>query len=122
MDRWLSFRLCARLSERLQGLLFKKPDEQTILLVPCADVHTWGMKHNIDVAFVDIQGVVMDVYRNVKPRRRLRQRGAVATLERFSQEGSDWVCAGDRLAVERLEMTACTDQAKKACQVGEQNK
>lgn len=90
--------LCS-LRKRLRGLLFKAPDDKAVLLVPCADVHTFGMRHSIDVAFIDVQGVVMSSYQGVCPRKRLRQKGAAAVLERFSGSGKKWVQPGDRLGI-----------------------
>lgn len=75
-------------------MLFRDPDEVTRLLVPCCDVHTFGMRHPLDVAFIAKDGDVLEVHRNVGVRRRLRNRGASMVAERFSRDG-DWLCAGD---------------------------
>lgn len=101
MREGTEFQMLCGLWSRLRGLLFRQPDGKTVMLVPCADVHTFGMRHNIDVAFVDVQGVVMAVHQNVAPRRRLRHKGAVAVLERFSSSGKAWVCPGDRLEINK---------------------
>lgn len=94
----IAVKLLGSALQRTRGLLGQEPHELTVLLVPCSDVHTFGMKHNIDVAFVDVQGVVMEVYSDVGPRRRLRRRGAAGVLERFSQNSS-WVQKGDRVVI-----------------------
>lgn len=54
------------------------------VLAPCCDIHTFGMKFPIDVAFVDARGVVIAAVRHVSPARRLRYRKACMVLERRS--------------------------------------
>ena len=57
---------------RLVGLL-KNPDELSPLLIaPCRDVHTFGMRVSLDIAFLDANGVVMRVSRDVGRWRRIR--------------------------------------------------
>lgn len=84
------------LLSRLRGLLFREPDEVTRLLVPCNDVHTFGMKYDIDIAFISKDGVVLETFMDVGPKRRLRHRQAAMVAERFSQRGG-WIRPGDRL-------------------------
>lgn len=88
-----------RASERLRGLLFRKPDGIVRVLVPCGAVHTIGMAHELDIAFLDREGTVLAVYRKVGKRRRLRCAGARLTLERFANE-SPWFQVGDRVSLE----------------------
>lgn len=88
---------------KARGLLFKRPREGALLLMPCGDVHTVGMRHRLDIAFVDAAGVVLESYRSVGPFRRLRRKGAVAVVERFSSCESSWFSAGDRVGVVRVE-------------------
>ena len=48
---------------RLVGLL-ENPDELSPLLIaPCRDVHTFGMRVSLDIAFLDADGVVVRVAR-----------------------------------------------------------
>ncbi len=75
---------------KTRGLLFTRPHDKTLLLMPCKDVHTVGMRHRLDVAFLDAQGRVLQTHQNVGPFRRLRNRRAVAVLERFSTCASAW--------------------------------
>lgn len=90
---------------RLKGLLFATPtgeEESTFLvLAPCSSIHTFGMRHPIDVAFVDTDGVVLASYELVRSGRLLSCRGAALTLERFSQIGgrnpAPWFAKGDVL-------------------------
>jgi uncharacterized protein len=52
------------------------------LLIPrCSSVHTFGMRFELDVYFLDAEGRVISVRRRVPPRRVLWQRGAAAILE-----------------------------------------
>lgn len=82
--------------ERLRGL--KNPAVRDAasyaVLVSCHDVHTFGMAFPLDIAFVDHAGVVVDVYRDVAPSRRLRCRRACLTLERIAEDGA-WFEVGE---------------------------
>lgn len=83
------------LPSRLRGLLGRRSFDGVLLLAPCNDIHTFGMKRTLDVAFVSADGVVLETYRNVGPCQRLHNRGAAMTLERFAAD-SDWYVPGDR--------------------------
>ena len=72
---------------RLKGLIGLLRFEGVLLLAPCHDIHTFGMRMNIDVAFVDAGGKVLRVERDLPPRRRVKCRGAVAVLERQANAG-----------------------------------
>ena len=89
------------LRARLRGLLGLDGYEGVLMLAPCRDIHTFGMRFPIDVAFVSEAGEVLEVHRGIMPRRRLRCRKAVAVLERASNENAPWYRKGDRV---RLEM------------------
>ena len=89
-----SLELATSACERLKGLLFTDPDDITRLLIPCHDVHTFGMRYPLDIAFIARDGRVLDVHRNVSTRKRLRNRKASLVAERFSREG-DWLKEGD---------------------------
>lgn len=93
------FHIAASMRDRLRGLLFARRGPESLLLVRCRDVHTCGMKGPIDVAFIDEDGVVLASYRAVGPTRRVRCRGAVATIERFAETGP-WMEQGDRVGLE----------------------
>ena len=68
---------------RLRGLLCRPPPgpRSGILLAPCAAVHTFGMRHAIDVAFVSADGKVMEMRRALAPWRVALSLGAVAVVE-----------------------------------------
>lgn len=88
---------------RARGLLFERPREEALILLPCNDVHTVGMRRRIDVAFVDGSGNVLEAHRDVGSCRRLRHRRAVAVVERFSTCASPWFAPGDRIGMVRVE-------------------
>lgn len=81
---------------RLLGLFGRPGFAGVLMLVPCHDIHTFGMKGPIDVAFVAADGTVIEAHRNVAPCHRLKNREAVATLERFTAD-SRWFVPGDRM-------------------------
>lgn len=79
---------------RLIGLHGRDSIDGALLLVPCNDIHTFGMRQPIDVAFVAADGSVIESYRGVAPNRRIKSRRACATLERFSSDDA-WYEPGD---------------------------
>ncbi len=94
----MEIELLATWRARVRGLLFRVPDRVIDVLVPCHDVHTFGMRHALDLAFVSREGVIMEVRRNVGPRRRCACRGVAAVAERFARAGP-WLEAGDVLEI-----------------------
>jgi uncharacterized protein len=75
------------LRARFLGLAFmrKPPPAGHALLIPqCRSVHTFGMRFEIDVTFLDERGQTIRVERAVPPRRVLFERHAFAVLERVS--------------------------------------
>ena len=90
--------IASTIRSRLFGLLGKKAFEGALLLTPCKDIHTFGMEAPLDVAFVDMYGLVLESYRNVAPCKRIRCKRACATLERFASDGT-WFARGDRLSL-----------------------
>lgn len=88
---------------RVKGLLFTRPGKEALLLMPCNDIHTVGMRYNLDIAFVDQRGCVLESYREVGPFRRLRLKEAVGVIERFSTCTTPWFQKGDRIGMVVLE-------------------
>ncbi|WP_241158234.1 MULTISPECIES: DUF192 domain-containing protein [unclassified Adlercreutzia] len=88
--------------ERLRGLLLRETTDEVLVLVPCSDVHTWGMRRAIDIAFVDGCGRVLAAHCNVGPCRRVRHPRAKMTLERFSRDDVEWFRTGDQIRIVRL--------------------
>ena len=70
---------------RARGLLGRSslPAGHGLLLAPCSAIHTLGMRFALDVVFLDAQGRVVRLHRQVKPNRLLVRggRGATAALE-----------------------------------------
>lgn len=89
-------RLATSFAARTKGLLFAKEGSDVLLIAPCKDIHTVGMRRSIDVAFVDESGCVLDSVRNLSPMHRKRVRGASAVIERFSCD-DPWPKPGDRI-------------------------
>ena len=81
--------LATSAAHRARGLLCADPNGDAMLLVPCHDIHTVGMGHRLDVAFVD---------RAVGPLRRLRNARAEAVVERFAS-CEPWFRPGDRIGL-----------------------
>ena len=68
---------------RLLGLsLLEREQAGPGLLIPrCASVHTFGMRFELDLYFLDPSGRPLAVRRAVRSRRVVGHRGAVAVLE-----------------------------------------
>ena len=89
--------------ERARGLLGRPPLDwgEGFWIEPCSSVHCMGMGYALDLAFVDAQGVIKKLVRDVRPWRMASHWGARATLE--MRGGQLDRCAwqvGDRLAFE----------------------
>ena len=68
---------------RLRGLAWRDRERAGPgLLIPrCSSVHTFGMRFELDVYFLDADGRVLSVRRRVPPRRVIWQRRSAAVLE-----------------------------------------
>lgn len=97
----MTVEIACTIRSRLVGLLGRPPSEGALLIVPCRDVHTFGMRHALDIAFLSADGAVVASYRQVEPHRRLRHKEAVAVVERFSSDDS-WLAPGERLQWETV--------------------
>lgn len=92
----MNVEIACTIRARLMGLCGRDALDGALMLVPCNDIHTFAMRHAIDVAFVAADGVVLETHRDVLPNHRLRNKRAVATFERFASEET-WFCPGDRI-------------------------
>ena len=83
---------------RLCGLLGTDPRQlgfDALHLIPCGDVHTFGMRYALDIAFLDHRNRVITICRGVRPNRLcFAPRGTASVLERPAQKQS-WVLPGD---------------------------
>jgi uncharacterized protein len=70
-------------ASRLLGLAFLDRDRvgEGLLITRRRSVHTFGMRFPLDLVFLDAGGQVLEVRRNVAPRRICRCPGAAAVLE-----------------------------------------
>jgi uncharacterized membrane protein (UPF0127 family) len=76
---------------RLRGLAWRdRAEAGPGLLIPrCSSVHTFGMRFELDVYFLDHGGRILSVRPRVPPRRVLWRRGASAVLEIPAGEGGE---------------------------------
>jgi uncharacterized protein len=81
---------------RLRGLAWRDRSQAPPgLLIPrCSSVHTFGMRFDLDVYFLDRSGRVLSLRRGVPPRRVLWCRGASAVLEIPAGEGGEFGAPG----------------------------
>lgn len=77
---------------RLLGLAGLEPEQAGPgLLIPhCASVHTFGMRFDLDLFFLDGEGRPLAVCTRVPPRRLAWRRDAVAVLEIPFAEGGEF--------------------------------
>ncbi|MFT5872932.1 MAG: uncharacterized membrane protein (UPF0127 family) [Clostridium sp.] len=75
-------------TKRLLGYMFRKnPHHDAILLKPCNSIHTFSMKFNIDILFLNEQMHVIRKIENLRPGKIITKvRGAKIVVE--SKEGS----------------------------------
>jgi len=90
--------LAATVRERLVGLLSGRvcPHGETLMLVPCHSIHTYGMREDLDVAFLDRSMRVLEAHRGVPCGRLLANRDARIVLERRASS-DPWHRPGDVL-------------------------
>jgi len=96
----MRMRIAASWFSRAKGLLLDEEvpaDDEVLLLAPCRDIHTVGMRYPLDVAFLDESGVVRMTYEGLEPGRRLFCEEAIVVLERPSHPGGSWFSVGQRL-------------------------
>jgi uncharacterized protein len=77
---------------RLRGLAWRRRSQAGPgLLIPrCSSIHTFGMRFELDVFFLDSGGRVLVVRRRVPSRRILWCSGAAAVLEIPAAEGGEF--------------------------------
>ena len=97
----MNIQVASSMTSRLRGLFGRADFKGALLLTPCNDVHTFGMRRAIDVAFITPTGLVVESHRNVPACRRLRCKQASSTLERFSTAGP-WYKRGDRVELKNI--------------------
>ncbi len=82
---------------RLLGLagLSREQAGRGLLLPRCASVHTFGMRFELDLVFLDRRRRVLAVRLRVPPRRLAWHRGAAAVLEIPSPQGGEFAAGQD---------------------------
>lgn len=68
---------------RLKGLLGKASlkNDEALIITPCSQVHTIGMRFSIDVIFIDKNQCVTKIVKKLKPYRQAVNRGAYSVIE-----------------------------------------
>ncbi len=87
---------------RLSGLLgTDAPDpRKAIHFIPCNGIHTIGMRYPVDVVFLNREGAVLRVVRNLLPNRAAGPVPSSASALEFAAGALDNVEVGDRLSVQ----------------------
>ncbi len=99
-EKALPVRLATTFAERVRGKLGdQQADDLVTMLAPCRDVHTFGMKYDLDIAFVGEEGRVVAAQRSVPPSRRIRCPHARYVLEKTANAQDEWFSAGDRIRI-----------------------
>lgn len=98
-----SFQLATSYPLRLKGLLFSRPHAGLVMLCPCKSVHTFGMRHALDIAFVDETGTVLESFRGVGHAVFLRNRKARMVLERFANK-EPWYVKGEKIFLKNADL------------------
>ena len=107
--------LATKLSSRMRGLLFSPASNDVLVMLPCHDIHTFGMRYAIDIAFVDEDGTVVRAVRDVVPNKRFREPRAVAVLERCAIPREGWFEEGDRIALGQYRHAAIAGKHAAPC-------
>jgi uncharacterized membrane protein (UPF0127 family) len=87
-----SFPVAESLRSRQLGLAWRRRAQAGpgLMISRCSSVHTFGMRFDLDVYFLDRSGRILSVRRRVPPRRVLWCRGASAVLEIPAQKGGEF--------------------------------
>ncbi|MCL2379228.1 MAG: DUF192 domain-containing protein [Coriobacteriia bacterium] len=85
---------------RMKGLLGTRQHQlnfDVLHLIPCKGVHTFGMQYALDLAFLNRQGQVIALYRNVVPNRVCQSPPKThSVLERPASKNA-WLLVGDHI-------------------------
>jgi uncharacterized protein len=85
----VEIRTATSLRSRLQGLALRKPPPpgDALLLPRCRSIHTFGMRFDLDLVWLDRDGRVLGVDEGVRPWRVRSRRDAAAVLEVRAGDG-----------------------------------
>jgi hypothetical protein len=70
------------------------PPDHALHIVKCSSVHTIGMRFALDLIWLDEAGVVLQVNRDIGPRKLRRCRGAASVVETLAGEADAFLAAG----------------------------
>ena len=95
-------RVAGSMRARMRGLLgaAKLEHGQALLLSPCKQVHTFGMRYPIDVVFCDAAWQVLSVIHDMKPGRVSRIEWKARHTIELPSGGAAGIRPGHRLVVE----------------------
>lgn len=90
--------------KRMRGLLGRPPlgARDALLLSPCKQVHTFGMRYPIDVVFLDRDWRVTDVVAAMPPQRVSRINWKAHLAIELAEGTAAQIAVGDRLARDEL--------------------
>ena len=66
-EKEIELKQCKSFYSRLLGFMFKKNINSSLLFDKCNSIHTFFMKENIDIIFLDKSGQIIDIKENIKP-------------------------------------------------------
>jgi len=81
-------RIADKVLSRARGLLMSRPltSSEGMLIIPCNSVHTLGMKYKLDIVYLDKNGKVLKIVKNLPPLRLSFKFSAGSALELKSGE------------------------------------
>lgn len=79
----LNIRVANTFLSRLRGLLFRRPMSisEGLLIVPCSSIHTFFMRYDVDVVFLDRSCRIRKIIPRLKPWRAAFSRRSHQVLE-----------------------------------------
>lgn len=92
---------------RIKGLLGtsrQEMEDSILVMAPCKSIHTFGMRYSIDVAFVDKNGLVLKVKRDLPRSKTLSCPHSFMVLERACAADRPWFTCGDIVSL-RLKLS-----------------
>ena len=86
--------------ERTRGLLGKPAleEDEALWIAPCNSVHTFGMKHALDIVYVNRRGIIKKTVSGLAPRRASLCLGAKSVIElKSGMIDNNRITIGDRV-------------------------
>lgn len=88
--------------KRLVGYMFrKKPHYESIVITPCNSIHTFFMRFNIDVLFVNKEGVIIKKVEGLKPYKIIRPVKGSSYVIEVAEGLFTKVRVGDKLIINK---------------------